>query len=121
MRAERWQQIEEIVQLALDCAPQNRPALLDSACHGDIELRREVESLLAIHGEADLKTSLAIAYAALGNKQQSESALAAALNAMPDYVRALLIRAKMLASTGDWLAAGGRVARATMNAWSCQT
>ena len=50
---------------------------------------------------ADLKTSLAIAYAALGNKQQSESALAAALNAMPDYVRALLIRAKMLASTGD--------------------
>ena len=50
---------------------------------------------------ADLKTSLAIAYAALGNKQQSDSALAAALKAAPDSVRALLIQAKMLASTGD--------------------
>lgn len=47
MQPERWRQIEEIVQSAIDCAPENRPALLDSACGDDAELRREVESLLA--------------------------------------------------------------------------
>src|SRR5437870_728933 len=57
MRAERWQQIEEIVQLALDCAPQNRSALLDSACGEDAELRREIESLLALHGDSGFTTS----------------------------------------------------------------
>jgi len=49
MERERWRQIEEIVQSAIDCAPPERSALLDSACGGDAELRREVDSLLALH------------------------------------------------------------------------
>jgi serine/threonine protein kinase len=51
MQPERWGQIEEIFQSAIDCSPQNRTALLDSTCGNDTELRREVESLLALHEE----------------------------------------------------------------------
>ncbi len=49
MQPERWRQIDEIFQSALDCAPDARLALLDSACAWDPELRREVESLLIMH------------------------------------------------------------------------
>jgi eukaryotic-like serine/threonine-protein kinase len=49
MQAERWRQIDAVFQSAVDCAPENRPAFLDSACGGDAELRREVESLLNSH------------------------------------------------------------------------
>src|SRR5258708_35328994 len=41
--------MEEIVQSAIDCAPPEWSALLDSACGGDAELRREVDSLLALN------------------------------------------------------------------------
>src|SRR6266566_142981 len=41
---ERWKAIEEIYIGALD-AP-DRSTFLDKACHGDIELRRDVEFLL---------------------------------------------------------------------------
>ena len=51
MQAERWQQIEEVFQAALDCGPQERSALLDSACGDDRELRGEVESLLQSHDQ----------------------------------------------------------------------
>lgn len=49
MRAEHWQQIEEVFQAVLDCEPTGRTALLDSACREDPELRAEVESLLQAH------------------------------------------------------------------------
>jgi serine/threonine-protein kinase len=49
MQPERWRQIEEIFQSAADRAPQSRSALLESACGEDTELRRDVESLLALH------------------------------------------------------------------------
>jgi serine/threonine protein kinase/dipeptidyl aminopeptidase/acylaminoacyl peptidase len=44
---ERWSQIEELFHRAVECAPEDRPLLLDQACGEDAELRREVESLLA--------------------------------------------------------------------------
>lgn len=47
MTQERWQQIEEILQAALDLPKNKRTTFLDKACAGDDELRREVESLLA--------------------------------------------------------------------------
>lgn len=56
MEAERWRQIENIFQSALDCDPASRTALLDSSCAGDPELRREVESLLASY-QADGPTN----------------------------------------------------------------
>src|SRR5260370_7218726 len=46
---ERWQKIEELFQLTLDCAESDRAALLAGACANDESLRREVESLLTFH------------------------------------------------------------------------
>jgi serine/threonine protein kinase len=49
MRAERWREVKEIFQGALECAPNERFAFLSNACGGDEELRHEVESLIAAH------------------------------------------------------------------------
>ncbi|HVS10624.1 MAG TPA: serine/threonine-protein kinase [Planctomycetota bacterium] len=43
----RWRRIEDIFQQALLYAPERRGSFLDEACAGDLELRGEVESLLA--------------------------------------------------------------------------
>lgn len=48
MNLERWLEIKEIVQRALDLPPEERPSYLDEACSGDSELRQEVEALLAV-------------------------------------------------------------------------
>ncbi len=47
MTPERWQQIEHLLQAALERAPAERAALLERECAGDTDLREEVESLLA--------------------------------------------------------------------------
>lgn len=52
MEAERWRQVETIFQLALDCAPEKRPALLKAACGADAQLLEEVESLLASYEDS---------------------------------------------------------------------
>jgi eukaryotic-like serine/threonine-protein kinase len=44
---ERWAQIEELFHRVAECAPENRAAFLDEECAEDLELRQEVESLLA--------------------------------------------------------------------------
>ena len=50
---EHWQKVKEIVGEALDRDPAERGAYLDRACVRDVELRAEVESLLAAHADAD--------------------------------------------------------------------
>ena len=47
MIVERWQRIEELLGAALECERGERAALIERACAGDADLRREVESLLA--------------------------------------------------------------------------
>lgn len=47
MDALRWERVESILDAALTTEPTAWPALLDSACSGDPELRRQVEGLLA--------------------------------------------------------------------------
>jgi serine/threonine protein kinase/tetratricopeptide (TPR) repeat protein len=44
---ERWAQVEELFHRAAESEPEQRSGLLDVACRGDPDLRREVESLLA--------------------------------------------------------------------------
>src|SRR6185503_15249150 len=46
MRPDRWRQIDEILQAALDRNPAERAAFLDRACASDPSLRSEVESLI---------------------------------------------------------------------------
>jgi hypothetical protein len=47
MTRERWQQVCELLEKALELAPQQRSALMDRACGADPSLRQEVEVLLA--------------------------------------------------------------------------
>ncbi|MBZ5516457.1 MAG: protein kinase [Acidobacteriia bacterium] len=53
MKPERWQEIERVFHAALEREPHQRPAFLDEACAGDQALRREIDSLLAQHPEAE--------------------------------------------------------------------
>ncbi len=47
MDSQRWQQVDEIFQKAMDLTPESRPAFLDKACSGDPLLRAKVEAMLA--------------------------------------------------------------------------
>src|SRR5262249_33734028 len=49
---ERWRLAQEVFAKALERDASARAAYLDSACTGDAELRREIESLLASHEAA---------------------------------------------------------------------
>ena len=50
MTPERWREIEQLYQLALEHEAGQRAAFLVDACRGDEEMRREIESLLT-HAE----------------------------------------------------------------------
>jgi serine/threonine protein kinase len=52
MTPERWQQVEDVLQAALDRPPEVRAAYLDEACAGDEELKKDAAELLAAHDEA---------------------------------------------------------------------
>ena len=53
MKPERWQQIDKLLEQALEREPDRRGAFLDEACKGDAALRQEVESLLSAHARAE--------------------------------------------------------------------
>ena len=48
-RQQSWQRVTKLFDEALEHAPEDRSAFLESACAGDPDLLREVESLLAEH------------------------------------------------------------------------
>jgi serine/threonine-protein kinase len=52
-KTDRWRRIGELCDRALALGPGERPAFLASACAGDDELRREVESLLSGESKVD--------------------------------------------------------------------
>ena len=53
MKAERWKQVNDLFQSAVERAPGERAAFLHEACHGDEGLRREVDSLLTSYERAE--------------------------------------------------------------------
>ncbi len=53
MTPERWQEIDVLVQAALERRAEDRSAFLAQACSGDEALRREVESLISYEPQAD--------------------------------------------------------------------
>src|SRR5438132_5394455 len=75
MTPERWQQVEEVLQAALDRSPHERMSFLNEACSDDEELRQETSSLVDAYGEAgDFIEEPAIALDAhllIGNYQQN--------------------------------------------------
>ena len=46
MNAERWNQVDRLLDVALELSPDKRGAFLDQACAGDETLRKEVDALL---------------------------------------------------------------------------
>jgi len=52
MKPDRWQEIDDLLQLTLSERPSQRILFLSKACKTDESLRLEVESLLAAHEEA---------------------------------------------------------------------
>ena len=52
MTPERWQQIEEVLQAALDRPPGDRVSFLEDVCAGDSELRDEADSLIDAYEQA---------------------------------------------------------------------
>lgn len=52
MKAERWQQIDSILQAAMERDAAERPAFLDQACASDPSLRKEVEALINSYDQA---------------------------------------------------------------------
>jgi serine/threonine-protein kinase len=50
---ERWRKLDAILEEALDLEREEWPALLERACEGDADLRREAEELLAAHADTD--------------------------------------------------------------------
>lgn len=53
MDKSRWDQIGALFSKAVELAPDERPGFLTDACGEDAALRRDVESLLAAHGNLD--------------------------------------------------------------------
>src|SRR5215813_10851539 len=53
MNPDRWSQIGRLYHTALELEPATRVAFLEETCGDDYELRREVESLLHAHEQAD--------------------------------------------------------------------
>jgi hypothetical protein len=52
MTPEQWQRVEDVLQRALDCPPQERASFLDEACAGDEQLREEATSLVNAYDQA---------------------------------------------------------------------
>ncbi|MGZ5481981.1 MAG: protein kinase domain-containing protein [Pyrinomonadaceae bacterium] len=74
MTPDRWQQVKEVFNAALQREAPARPQFLDSACGEDRALRAEVESLLASHEEtsAFLDAPAYAVAAELLNEEDSE-------------------------------------------------
>jgi serine/threonine protein kinase len=71
--AERWKQVDELLQAALHCPPEQRDQFLRQACERDTALLDEVESLLRSHHQLQgfLETpAIHIAAAAVAQTQQ---------------------------------------------------
>src|SRR6267142_1080592 len=52
MTPERWRQIKDVFQAALERGTAERDAFLTSSCGDDASLRCEVESMIAAHRDA---------------------------------------------------------------------
>jgi serine/threonine protein kinase len=81
MDQRRWDQIEEMLQQALDLKPDKRPDFLETACRGDADLRRALEGLLSREDEArSFIETPAAAYGAPGTGETDPSLIGQSIN-----------------------------------------
>ena len=71
MTPERWAQVEELFHRAVECEPEQVCRLLDEVCRGDMDLRREVESMLSCQQSADhhVKAAVRMAIDSIGTSR----------------------------------------------------
>lgn len=55
----RWDRVQDVFSIVVGCEPSERQARLELECNGDVDLRQEVESLLAGHERAGVLDGLA--------------------------------------------------------------
>ncbi|MBS1810322.1 MAG: protein kinase [Acidobacteria bacterium] len=83
MRPERWKVVEQILEAALEQAPDERLAFIAQACRGDEELRREVETLIKAYDQAgsfiEAPLLASVATAPQSNIHPSQEELSASL------------------------------------------
>ena len=72
---DRWQQIDRLLESALEREPSERAVFLDQACGADTDLRREVEGLVRAHEEAGSFLDQPQIQRELGVKVESRSLL----------------------------------------------
>jgi hypothetical protein len=65
MKQELWQRVEELFHAALERVPEARQGFLDGSCSGDVDLRLQVELLLAKEQQAGSFLPLAEVYGRL--------------------------------------------------------
>ncbi len=77
MDSDRWKQVDNLLQAALERPPAERAAFLRHACAGDESLEREVQSLLASEQEEGSfleGPAIEVAVRAIANQQTPETA-----------------------------------------------
>ena len=107
-------------------APEVQP-LLAKAMLAQGQVRPVVQEFAAVtlddpEASADLKTTVAAAYAALGERDKARATVLAALEASPKHADAQLLHARILAGDGDIagaLGAGGAGAGRQCEALGC--
>jgi serine/threonine-protein kinase len=75
--SERWQEVKEILYPALEMQAAERSSFLDQKCGEDVDLRREVEALIAAHSRADERfesPAVEMMAAVVSNEQADEMA-----------------------------------------------
>src|SRR3989454_307393 len=76
MDSERWKQVDDVLESALDRAPEERDAFLRQACAGDETLEREVHSLLTSEEQAGRfleNAAIEVAARALARRQSEDA------------------------------------------------
>ena len=74
MRTDRRREIERLIECVVGLDPASRVAFLEQACAGDLSLRRDVESLLALEDEAQgflERPAVALEAAALAGEEDA--------------------------------------------------
>src|ERR671924_97826 len=76
MNAERWKQVDDLLQSALHVAVEEREEFLRQACGGDAELEQDVRSLLSSYRKSDgflERPAIQVAAQAVAARETQES------------------------------------------------
>jgi predicted Ser/Thr protein kinase len=109
MKSERWRQVDELFERALERAPAERAAFLDTACAADSSLRHEVEEMLRADARAEdfIETPVFGVAAALIGARPAPSSEAAGAKRSNDSLNSSIDESRFI--PGDVLAGRYRV------------